>query len=144
VKRQIITLTLGLAAAPVLVAQQPAHQQAQQQQQMQSQQALHMQQRMQETSQRMERTMTQIRDMNQWMAQRQTTCEACRQMGRDMEQAGDRVSAMIKQLDQLHKDPAYTGAQDRLRDMDRLHDRLRDMIHQLDDARESLRLLAGK
>jgi vancomycin resistance protein YoaR len=145
VKRQIITLTLGLAAAPLLVAQQPARQQAQQQQQqqMQSQQALRMQQRMQETSQRMARTMTQIRDMNQWMTQRQS-CDACRQMGRDMEQMGDRLTSMVRQLDQLHKDPTLTGDQDRLRDMDRLHDRMRDMIHQLDEARESLRLLAGK
>lgn len=144
-KRQMIILGVGLAAAPLLVAQQPGRQQAQQQQQqqMQSQQVMRMQQRLQETSQRMERTMAQIRSMNQWMAQRQR-CDACLQMGRDMEQAGDRLQSMLHRMDQLHKDPAFTGDQDRLRDMDRLHDRVRDMIHQLDEASESLKLMAGK
>lgn len=140
-KHRMLALALGVVAAP-LAAQQP-QQQLQHQQQLHSQQMARLQQRMQESTQRMDRLMTQIRDMNQWMAQRQA-CQPCRTMGQDMEQAGGRLQSMLKQMDQLHKDPQFTGDQDRLRDMDRLHDRLRDMIHQLDDARESLRLLAGQ
>jgi vancomycin resistance protein YoaR len=104
---------------------------------------MRMQQRMQETTTRMDRMMAQIRDMNQWMAQRQA-CQPCQGMGKDMEQAGDRLQSMLRQMDQLQKDPQFSKDQDRLRDMDRMHDRVRDVIHQLDEAREALRLLAGQ
>lgn len=140
-RSQLVTLALALAAAP-LAAQQPQAQQPQQQQ-MQSQQLMRMQQRMQETTTRMDRMMAQIRDMNQWMTQRQA-CQPCQGMGKDMEQAGDRLQSMLRQMDQLQKDPLFSKDQDRLRDMDRMHDRVRDVIHQLDEAREALRLLAGQ
>jgi Mg2+ and Co2+ transporter CorA len=50
---------------------------------------------------------------------------------------------MVRQMDQLHKDPALQRDQDRRRDMDRLHDHLRTMIQDLDKAQQTLRSLAS-
>lgn len=136
-KARMLTLALTLAVPAAVRAQQPMHPQ----QPAQGEQMMRMQ-RMQETMTRMERVMAQIRDMNQWMTQ-QHGCDACLQMGKDMEQAGDRLHLMLRQLDQLSKDPHIQNDQTRQRDMDRLHDRLRDMVQQMDQARDALRKIAG-
>lgn len=135
-KPRMLTLALVLAVPTAARAQQPVRpQQPTQTEQMRMHQ-------MQETATRMERLMTQMREMNQWMTQ-QHACDACLQMGNDMEQAGERLQLMVQRMEQLSKDPHLQGDQTRLREMDRLHDRLRDMIQQMEQARDALRKIAG-
>jgi hypothetical protein len=99
-------------------------------------------QRMQETATQMERLMSQIRETNQWMTQ-QHACDACLQMGQNMEQAAERLHVMLQQMDRLNNDPHIQGDRARLREVDTLHERLRDMIQQMDQARDALRHIAG-
>jgi predicted RNase H-like nuclease (RuvC/YqgF family) len=136
-RAQILTLTLALTVPAAARAQEPVRPQHP----AQGEQMTRMQ-RMQENATRMERLMTQIRDMNQWMTQ-QHACDACLQMGKDMEQTGQQLQTMLQRMEQLNKDPHIQGDQTRLRDMDRLQDRLRDMIRQMDQARDALRKIAG-
>lgn len=133
----ILTLAVALAVPTTMAAQQPARPQ----QPAQGEQMTRMQ-RMQETMTRMDRLMVQIRDMNQWMTG-QHACDACLQMGKDMEQAGTQLRTMLQRTQQLSKDPHIQGDQTRLRELDRLHQRLRDMVQQMEQARESLRKVAG-
>jgi hypothetical protein len=135
------TLTLALALALTIPATMRAQQPTRPQQPNQGEQLTRMH-RMQETMTQMDRLMAQVRDMNQWMTQ-QHACDACLQMGKDMEQAGTQLRTMLQRTDQLNKDPHIQGDQVRLRELDRLHERLRDMVQQMDQARESLRKLAG-
>jgi len=135
-KSRILTLALALAVPTAARAQQPVRpQQPTPSEQMRMHQ-------MQETATRMEQLMTQMREMNQWMTQ-QHACDACLQMGKDMEQAGEQLQTMLRQMERLNKDPHIQGDETRLREMDRLHERLRDMIQQMEQARDALHKIAG-
>ncbi len=137
----MIGLALPLAAQnrPTMPPQQQPMQQQQQMQQMQQQQM----QRLHEMQQVHERLLLQMRETNRWMAQQQVD-QPFRQMGKIMQQAGDQVRDMLRQMDRLHQDPALVPDRDRLRDMDKLQDRLRDMTRDLDQAHDALRLMIHK
>lgn len=96
----------------------------------------------QEVSRRMEQLLEQVRETNRWMAQREAA-EGFRAMGRDMEQAGERLREMLRHVDRLHQDPAVTRDRDRLRETDRLRDRLHEMERQMEQAHEALRKAIG-
>jgi hypothetical protein len=91
----------------------------------------------------MDRLMERIRETNRWMAQ-QPPQEGFRAMGRQMEQAGDRLREMLREMDRLHQDPAVTGDRDRARETDRLRDRLHDMQRQMEQAHDALRKAIGQ
>jgi len=98
---------------------------------------------MREMHQHMERLMLSLAETNQWMEQHRAR-EQFRAMGQQMEQAGERLREMLRQMDRLHQDPELAGDRDRLRDMDRLRDRLRDMTRDLDQAHDALRKMIHK
>ncbi|MGE0441831.1 MAG: hypothetical protein AB7S39_15185 [Gemmatimonadales bacterium] len=135
-KTRLAPLALAaLLAVPAMAQQPPANRPPQPPPQPMAQ--------MQEMHRHMEQLMLQLKETNEWMVQAQVR-EQYRLMGAQMEQAGDRLREMLRQMDMLHKDPALLRDQDRLRDMDRLRDRLRDMTRDLDQAHVALRKLAGK
>jgi hypothetical protein len=96
----------------------------------------------QEVTRRMEQLVDRVRETNRWMAQRKSA-EGFRAMGREMEQAGERLREMLRQVDRLHQDPTVTRDLDRLRETDRLRDRLHDMERQMEQAHQALRKAVG-
>jgi hypothetical protein len=61
-----------------------------------------------------------------------------------MEQAGERLQQMLRQMDRIHQTPDLLKDQDRVRDLDQLRDRLRDMQRDMDQAHDALRKMVGK
>jgi crotonobetainyl-CoA:carnitine CoA-transferase CaiB-like acyl-CoA transferase len=59
-----------------------------------------------------------------------------------MEQAGDRLRQMLREMDRLHQDPQFLQQQDRVRDMDQLQERVQNMVREMDHAQQALRRLA--
>jgi hypothetical protein len=128
--------------------QQAQQQQAQQQQQLQQQQQMQRMQQVQETMTHMERVMTQVHELNQWLQQHQTEHQSqqqqLRELGRGMGQAGAQLQQMLREMEQLNKDPTLQRDQDRLRATDRLHEQLRAMVRDLDEAQQALRAIASE
>ena len=63
-------------------------------------------------------------------------------MGQQMEETGQQVRSMLRNMDQLHKDPALAGDQKRLGAADQLQERIRNMIREMEEAHKALRALA--
>lgn len=146
----IITAAAIAFVAVVASAQQPRSapprqgeqvQQGQQAQRMLLEQNARME-RMRNSVQQCDQLQNRARELNQWM-EKQGTEQGLREMGRHMEETGDRLQLMLRKTEQLCQDPAIQRDRDRMRDMDRFHDRLRTMLREMDEAHEMLRKLAG-
>ncbi len=101
-------------------------------------------QRQQEMLQEQERLMEQIRATNRWMEQHENVHARVREMGQQLEQAGEQLRLMQREMIQLHQDPAVAGDRDQLKDMDRLRDRIRDMQRDMDRTHQALQDLVGE
>lgn len=137
--RSILTVVALMVTPLALVAQNPPNRGAQPQP---PDHAMRLE-RMQEMQRHMEQLMTRLKETNQWMVQ-QRTHEHFRNMGQQMEQAGDRLREMLRTMDRLHQDGGGDRDRDRIRDMDQLRDRLRDMQRDLDQAHDALRKMIRK
>jgi hypothetical protein len=91
----------------------------------------------------MDQLMRRLQETNQWMV-RQQTHEQFRHMGQQMEQTGERLRKMLRDMDRIHRDPDLIRDRDRLQAMDRLRDRLRDMQRDLDQAHDALRKMVHR
>lgn len=147
-KRTLLALAgLGAMLAGGLVAQQPTGRQPTMAPAAQHQ--VEQAQRLQEMQQRMERLATQLRETNRWMEQNRAQ-QQFRDLGKVMQETGDQVRDMLRQMDRIHQDPDLLQTrdrdrdQDRLRDFDRLQDRVRDMTRDLEEAHDVLRKMIGK
>lgn len=135
--RYTLMLAVLVPAVPLaLVAQdphQPMHHSQDHMQRMQHLQDMHHQ---------MEGLMTQLHQLNQQMQQQQLHCADCSGMVRNMEQAGERLQDMLRQMERVEQTPDVMNDPARVRDMDQLQERLRNMIGEMERAEEALRNFA--
>lgn len=151
-RTRFMIVGLALLGATTLAAQvptQPPGKEQQQQIQQQQQQQLQLQvqaqnqERIRALQQQVDGLMLKLRETNRYMAQ-QRTHQQYEELGRQMEQATERVRDMLRQMDQINKDGTLLADQDRLRDFDRLRDRLHDMTRDMDQAHDALRQMIHK
>ena len=100
-------------------------------------------QQMQQMQRQMDQLMVRIRATNTWMQQDQARMQF-REMGQQLEQTGERLRLMFREMDRLQADPAITRDQARAQDRARLQTHLQQMQRDLDQAHVALCQLSGR